>query len=308
MQNEHNENETALPGEGEVNPATAASINRQSITREYDRLPVWAKKEYQALVSILRCPSKLDETACDLCPESFFGTGPRMIAPFILDYLVDHSEPPGLDLIRKHLTTFHVDKDVEGFIRLLDQAPTFCSYHVAQDIVWFAHERRFWRRLTEAFQELDEQDFRWNDCLKYLLHAGDIDALARNSCFTRLLATICKSLLAPFSESLPPAPWIRMLETAGTVDSLLPRMLHKIALQQISVWEEDAVSFVQDENLGLLEEGNLEGEKVAIEELRKLGLARTRKFVEVNGEREWEEVRLTSAAWQHLLPGENSDT
>jgi len=173
---------------GEKKMDAAPSSETASILLEqFNALPPWLKKEYQALASILKFPKELDATDGDLQADLFFGPGTSALARFILDRYMDKGNLPDLTAIERHLRAIFDAGDADRYLRLLQIAPTFCPHHVAHDLIWFAHERRFCRRLTEAFEDLRAQNFSWREFQQYLFRAADLDDLHYDTCFTRLL-------------------------------------------------------------------------------------------------------------------------
>jgi hypothetical protein len=87
--------------------------------------------------------------------------------------------------------------------------------------------------------------------------------------------------------------------------SLAAKALHIIALDQLLAWEGDAGSMLApDEYVEFFGAENREQIDSAIEILKQRGLVRSRKFLEVDGTREFEELRVTAFAWLQLLPSD----
>src|SRR5262245_50804719 len=232
-------------GAGTETDLAGPSEAEELLVREFNRLPTWVKKEFQALASILRFPEELNATYGDVQEDLFFGRGTSAMARFILDHYTDKGELPELTSIEKHVRAIYSAEDADRYLRFLRTSPTFCPHHVTHDLVWFAHERRFCRRFSDAFEDLREQEFSWREFQDYFFRAADLEDLQYDTCFSRLLALLCRSLLARFSEDRPPEPWSRAVQREhGLEDAFAARTLHKIALEQLLAWEEDGNAFV----------------------------------------------------------------
>ena len=291
----------------EKDGTTVGPINRKqkkatdSASVEFNRMPRWLKREFQALASILAFPNELDATYGDIQPDLFFGSGTSAIARFILGRYDNDGDLPRAEDIENHVRAIYKVEDADRYLRLLRIAPKFCLHHVAHDLIWFAHERRFFRRLVEAFEDLGEQKFSWREFVEYLLRAAELPALERDPVFSRLLALVCRSLLARFPDERPPEPWRQAMEK----NALGAKILLKIAMEQIAIWENDEISFFPDESLDLF--GDHAAARAALNHLERLGLIQLRMFEEVNGTRKFEEMRLTSRAWELLLSADEED-
>ena len=84
-------------------------------------------------------------------------------------------------------------------------------------------------------------------------------------------------------------------------------MLHKIALEQIAAWQGEGNLFVTGDELEFFGAENPEQVTLALSRLKALSLIRSRLFVvEINGQTEFQELRLSAAAREQLLPEDRS--